>query len=155
MKIFSFRSLLFYGLTIVSVILLFSVTTTYGEKALKAATPIAGRYQLTESDCLKGATLRLDQSGRYLTAAIELPNQAIKPPVSLSGTWSGVPTAQGIIPLTLSGTLPEVPSCAPTQKVWFQGQIKNKSFSGKLIFANGDRSPFRSQLDFTPSEKSK
>ncbi len=147
MKVLSLKAFLFYGLTIASVVVLFSITTTYGETHLKAAVPIAGRYKFVNSDCLNGLTLRLDQSGRYLTAAIVLPDRPIVAPPSLSGTWSGVPKVDGTVPLKLSGTIPPLPNCYPAQKVWVQGTMGNKVFSGQLIFAQGERVSFRSELE--------
>jgi hypothetical protein len=152
LQVFSIKSLLFYGLTIVSVVILFSGVTGYGETRLKAATAIAGHYRFVGANCLTGASLRLDQSGRYLTAAIVLPDRPITPP-SLSGTWSGAPTPQGLIPLRLTGTIPNLPNCYPSQKVWIQGTLENQIFSGQLIFGTGDRVLFRSQLEPKPAEK--
>jgi hypothetical protein len=150
--IFSLKSIVFYGSAIVSVMTLFTVTTGYGETRLKAATSIAGRYQFVESDCLTGATLQLDQSGLYLTATIGRPDRPPMPP-SLSGTWSGTPTPPGLIPLTLTGTMPNLPNCYPAQNVWLQGTLEKQTFSGQLIFATGDRVPFRSQLEPKPTNK--
>ena len=151
MKSLSPKSLLFYGGTIVSVGILFSMTTSYGETYLKAATPIAGNYALSTSNCLDKAVLKLDQSGRYLTAALVLPtppNLVTTP--TFSGTWSGQATLQGTIPLSLMGTLPEIPNCYSRQQAWIQGTLKKQAFSGNLIFANGTRVPFRSQLEAKP-----
>jgi hypothetical protein len=153
MKLVSLKSVLFYGVTIVAVMVLFSVTTSYGETHLKAATPIAGSYKFINSDCLNGTSLRLDQSGRYLTAAIVIPNSPIATPPSLSGTWSGTPNPNGTVPLTLSGTIPALPNCYAAQKIWFQGTIENQTFSGELIFAKGDRVPFRSGLEVKVKEE--
>jgi hypothetical protein len=147
MSLLSMKELVFYGVAISSVMVLFSVTTTYGEANLKAPKPIAGRYKFVNSDCLNGTTLRLDQSGRYITAAIVIPNSPIAAPPSLSGTWSGVPNGDGTVPLTLSGTITPLPNCYPAQKVWVQGKLENKVFSGQLIFAQGERVPFRSELE--------
>ena len=152
MKSLSLKSLSFYGSAIVSVGILFSITTSYGETYLKAATPIAGRYLLSTDNCLDRAVLRLDQSGRYLTAALVLPttlNVAALPP-TFSGTWSGQPSKQGTTALSLAGKLPEIFSCYPSQQAWIQGTLEKQSFSGDLIFANGTRVPFRSQLEVKP-----
>jgi hypothetical protein len=146
-QVLSIKSIVFYGVTIVSVVVLFSVTTSYGETYLKAAKPIAGRYQFVDTDCLKDMTLRLDQSGRYLTAAIALSDRSIVTPPTLSATWSGSPTPQGSIPLTLQGKMPDISSCYPTQQVWFQGTLEKQVFSGQLIVVDGTRVPFRSQLE--------
>ena len=154
MKLLSLKSLSFYGGAIVSVVILFSITTTYGEMYLKAATGIAGRYPLSTDNCLDHSLLRLDQSGRYLTAAIVLPtmpNLAAIPP-TFSGTWSGQPTKQGITVLSLTGQLPKIPNCYPTQHAWIQGTLEKQAFSGDLILADGTRLPFRSQLEPEPAE---
>lgn len=154
MKLLSLKSLSFYGGAIVSVGILFSITTSYGEMYLKAATPIAGRYRFSTDNCLDQAMLRLDQSGRYLTAAIvlpTLPNLAAIPP-TFSGTWSGQPTKQGVTVLSLTGQLPKIPNCYPTQPAWIQGTLEKQAFSGDLILADGTRLPFRSQLESKPAE---
>lgn len=154
MKSLSLKSLLFYSGAIVSVGILFSITTSYGETYLKAATPIAGRYRFSTDNCLDQAVLKLDQSGRYLTAALvlpTLPNLATIPP-TFSGTWSGQPTQQGITLLTLTGQLPKIPSCYPTQRTWIQGTLENQAFSGDVILADGTRLPFRSELEPKPAD---
>ncbi len=154
MKSFSLKSLSFYGSAIVLVGILFSITTSYGETYLKAATPIAGRYRFSTDNCLDKAVLKLDQSGRYLTAALVLPtppNLTALPP-TFSGTWSGQPTPQGTTPLSLTGKLPEIPSCYSNQRAWIQGTLGKQTFSGDLILANGTRVPFRSQLEVKPAE---
>jgi hypothetical protein len=151
--IFSLKSIVFYGVAIVSVMTLFSVTTTYGESHLKAAKLIAGRYRFVDSDCLNNMVIQLDQSGRYLTATIVRDDRTIFTPPTLSTTWSGSTTAQGSIPLTLHGKIPNVSSCYPAQQVWFQGTLDKQSFSGQLILADGTRVPFRSQLEPKPAQK--
>ena len=157
MKALSPKSLLFYGSAIVSVGILFSMTTSYGETYLKAATPIAGDYVLSTTlntdNCLDKAVLKLDQSGRYLTAALLLPtpsNLATPLPPTFSGIWPGQFTPQGTIPLSLIGTLPEIPNCYARQRAWIQGTLEKQAFSGNLIFANGTRIPFRSQIETKP-----
>jgi hypothetical protein len=156
-NVLSIKSILFYSITIVSVVALFSLTTAYGETYLKAATPIAGRYRFLDSDCFKGMTLRLDQSGRYLTATIGLTDRTVVTPPTLSATWSGFMTAQGSTPLTLHGRMPSLSSCYPAQQVWFQGTLDKtldkQFFSGQLILADGTRVPFRSQLEPKSNQK--
>jgi hypothetical protein len=154
-QVLSIKSMLFYGIMIVSVVVLFSVTTSYGETYLKAAKLIAGRYKFVDSECLNGITLRLDQSGRYLTAAIVFPDRPIPDPPSLSGTWSGSVKDGASVPLLLRGKIPNISSCYPAQQVWFQGTLEQQIFSGQLIFANGTRVPFRSQLESKPIESNK
>ena len=152
MKSLSLKSLSFYGSAIVSVGILFSITTSYGETYLKAATGIAGQYRFSTDNCLDKAVLVLDQSGRYLTAALVLPttpNLAALPP-TFGGTWSGQSTQQGTTALSLTGKLSEIPSCYSSQRAWIQGTLEKQAFSGDLIFADGTRVPFRSQLEMKP-----
>ena len=154
MRSLNLKTLSFYGSAIVSVGMLFSITTSYGETYLKAATPIAGQYRFSTDNCLDQAVLKLDQSGRYLTAAIVLPTPPnfATLPSTLSGTWSGQSTPQRATALLLTGTLPEIPSCYSSQRVWIQGTLEKQAFSGDLIFTNGTRVPFRSQLEIKPTE---
>jgi len=95
---FALKSLSFYGGAIAAVIVLFGVTTTYGESHLKAPSAIEGRYQLVPQDlpdCLsvKPLVLLIRQSGRYLTGAL-LPADANAKQLKtaeehpfLSGNW--------------------------------------------------------------------
>jgi hypothetical protein len=76
MNHFNFKSLAFYGVTIVSVLLLFRFVSVYGENNLKAPPPLNSRYRLTLSEnlpkCEKSDTLTLNiqQSGIYLNASV-------------------------------------------------------------------------------------
>lgn len=79
---FSPRSILFYGCAIASVVTLFSMTTSYGEKHLQAPRRIDGRYRLSmsaPSECFaaKPVTLLLQQSGVFLTGSL-VSNDALK-----------------------------------------------------------------------------
>lgn len=70
----NFKSLAFYGIAIVSVLLLFKTVSTYGETYLKAPTAIKSRYRLVWAEdlanCKKSQDLILNiqQSGIYLNA---------------------------------------------------------------------------------------
>ncbi|MEH2299909.1 MAG: hypothetical protein V7K88_13005 [Nostoc sp.] len=76
MNHFKFKSLAFYGVAIILVLLLFKTVTVYGENNLKAPPPVNGRYRLTLSEnlpnCEKSDTLTLNiqQSGIYLNASV-------------------------------------------------------------------------------------
>ena len=54
MKHVKWKSLVFNGLTIVAVMVLFKAVTTYGESNLKAAFEISDRYRLIFTDNLHG-----------------------------------------------------------------------------------------------------
>jgi hypothetical protein len=76
MNHFNFKSLTFYGVAIISVLLLFKTVTVYGENNLKAPPSINGRYRLTLSENLPNCeksdtlTLKIQQSGIYLNASV-------------------------------------------------------------------------------------
>ena len=76
MNHFNFKSLIFYGVAISSVLLLFKTVTIYGENNLKAPPLVNGRYRLTLAEnlpnCEKSDTLTLNiqQSGIYLNASV-------------------------------------------------------------------------------------
>ncbi|MCC5631116.1 hypothetical protein LC613_25260 [Nostoc sphaeroides CHAB 2801] len=76
MNHFNLKSLIFYGVAISSVLVLFKTVTVYGENNLKAPPAINGRYRLTLSENLpnweKSDTLKLNiqQSGIYLNASV-------------------------------------------------------------------------------------
>ncbi|QFS47250.1 hypothetical protein GXM_04740 [Nostoc sphaeroides CCNUC1] len=52
MNHFNLKSLIFYGVAISSVLVLFKTVTVYGENNLKAPPAINGRYRLTLSENL-------------------------------------------------------------------------------------------------------
>lgn len=72
----NFKSLAFYGIAIVSVLLLFNTVSTYGETNLKAPTPIKSRYHIVWAEDLphcqksKDLILNIQQSGIYLNASL-------------------------------------------------------------------------------------
>ncbi|MEH1896296.1 MAG: hypothetical protein V7K94_13540 [Nostoc sp.] len=76
MNHFNFKSLAFYGVAIVSVLLLFKTVSVYGENNLKAPPAVNGRYRLTLSENLPNCeksdtlTLNIEQSGIYLNASV-------------------------------------------------------------------------------------
>ena len=70
------KSLAFYGLTIVAVLVLFKAVTIYGESNLKAAFEISDRYRLIFADNLSNCEklddlmLNIQQSGIYLNGSL-------------------------------------------------------------------------------------
>ncbi|MEH2361006.1 hypothetical protein [Nostoc sp.] len=76
MNHFNFKSLAFYGVAIISVLLLFKTVSVYGENNLKAPPPVNGRYRLTLAENLPNCeksdtlTLNIEQSGIYLSASV-------------------------------------------------------------------------------------
>jgi len=76
MNHFNFKSLVFYGVAISSVLLLFKTVTAYGENNLKAPPKVSDRYRLTLAEnlpnCEKSDTLilNIEQSGIYLNASV-------------------------------------------------------------------------------------
>lgn len=91
------RFLLFYSATLAIVLLLFRLTTAYGEANLKAPPNINGRYVTTEP--LPGCpvtsrlAMTLQQSGIYLNGSLDLatvPEQAAIAPtgqLTFTGRW--------------------------------------------------------------------
>ena len=76
MKHVKWKSLAFYGLTIVAVLVLFKAVTIYGESNLKAAFEISDRYRLIFADNLSNCEklddlmLNIQQSGIYLNGSL-------------------------------------------------------------------------------------
>jgi hypothetical protein len=90
----NFKSLAFYGITIVSVLLLFKTVSLYGETNLKAPPVIKGRYPLVLaedlSNCQKSEELilKIQQSGIYLNAYLLLENTNAETPKNYQTTYS-------------------------------------------------------------------
>lgn len=134
MSHFNLKSLAFYGSAIGAVVVLFSVTTSYGESHVKAPLDIDGRYPLSSQnlpDCLAGKSLMLDlkQSGTYLSAALveatatEKVIKAVEQRPPLSGEWN---TQQ----FSLTGSLAHIEGCQG--KVAIAGTIQDKTMNGTL-----------------------
>jgi hypothetical protein len=138
---FNFKSLGFYGITIVSVLILFKVVTAYGENNLQPPAAISPLYLLTLAEklpnCEKSNTLRLNiqQSGVYLNAALSSENSQINTEETLSLT--------GIIKnqqLNIAGKVDQSIFCnlskSPNESISsisIQISLANKgSYSGKL-----------------------
>lgn len=127
------RSLAFYGSAIAGVVVLFSVTTSYGEAHLKAPEKIDGRYRIESSnlpDCFNAKPLILvvQQSGVYLTGSL-LPEDAAEAVVTtaterplLTGQWDNHQ-------LTLQGAVNGLPNCP--NPIQIEGTIAAPVAQGK------------------------
>jgi len=138
---FNWKSLSFYGGAIGAVLILFNVVSAYGEAKIKAPPAIGGRYRIqTENlpSCLQSQALLLNiqQSGIYLhgsllkvseSSQVEETTAEEKP--YLAGLWQQQQ-------ITLSGLAPNLASCdlsaANIPAVKIQGQVEEKSFTGKM-----------------------
>jgi hypothetical protein len=132
---FNPKAFTFYGGSVIAVITLFSVATTYGETNLEAPRRIDGRYSLLAEglpDCLqaKPLILQLHQSGKYLTGAL-LPADATENMIrmgeerpSLVGQWRQPQ-------ITLQGNRNSLPNCQ--DQVVIEGEITQEPVSGQPI----------------------
>lgn len=145
-----FKSLIFYGVTIAFVLVLFEVVTAYGESSLKAPTSINGRYRLLytqKQNCLKSNAPILDiqQSGIYLNGSLlpastdvqQLTTAEQKP--SLTGQMSNNQ-------ISLAGRVPSSVLCNNTveaqtgsdrlqnnpSSVKIQSQVQGETLEGKM-----------------------
>lgn len=129
------KSLLFYGIMIGSVLILFRVTAAYGEKHLKAPPNINGRYVSTQAPpgCPEASRLALTilQSGVFLHGSLQLQEAGNQPTTqpsasqakpSLNGRWN---QSQ----VVLSGRTEALATCTRTanssssREVSIQGKI--------------------------------
>lgn len=162
MNHFKSQSLIFYGVAISSVLLLFKVVTAYGEASVKAPTPIEGSYRLS----LKGSVpkcslvpnllLNIQQSGIYLNGSLSLTSNnsqeasatAEKP--SLTGSLKDQQ-------LLLSGkvsnsTLCSNPVSSASSLVTIQSQVQGETLVGKLALSTtGAEFQFTAQRE-TPAQ---
>lgn len=149
MSHFNFKSLLFYGVAIGSVLLLFKVVAAYGEANLKAPKPIDGDYRLSlaqKLNCPKSEdlVLTIQQSGIYLNGFL-LPANA-----QMSAATEEKPSLTGILrnqQLSLSGTVPSSIFCSePVSEsgnvVTIESQLQGENLEGKLSLS-------RSEIKFT------
>lgn len=135
---FKIQSLMFYGIAIGSVLILFKVVSAYGETNLKAPTSIDGFYRLTLAqnlpNCPKSSNLILDiqQSGIYLNGSLlpassnaQQARSGEKRP-SLTGKMSNQQ-------LSLAGTIPKSTFCNnQSQEVSIQSLVQGENLVGKL-----------------------
>ncbi|MBG1268764.1 hypothetical protein [Nostoc sp. WHI] len=141
MNHFNFKSLIFYGVAISSVLLLFKTVSAYGENNLKAPPPVNGRYRLTLAEnlpnCEKSDTLTLnvEQSGIYLNASV-LPANA-NPDTDEKHSLTGMLKNQqldlsGKVGRSILCNIPR-PQNDPLNSVTIQMQLVNKgSMTGQL-----------------------
>jgi hypothetical protein len=135
MSHFNLKSLIFYGVAIGSVVVLFKVVTAYGESSLKASPPIEGRYRIDAKNlpgCLQAEALVLEiqQSGIYLNGSL-LPTKnhvdsqiIVKEKPSLLGKFSEKK-------LSMSGAVPQLKSCQ-NQFLSLQGIVDGNTLKGKI-----------------------
>lgn len=150
MSHFNLKSLAFYGTAIGSVVVLFSVVTSYGNSHLKASPAVDGRYRLDAENlpgCLKGSplVLTIQQSGEYLGGYL-LPADIVEKKltqkkVSLSGKLHNQQ-------LSLSGLVPGITRCQKGTTVVIQGQLQGKTFVGKITVSS-----IPQPADFTAAEE--
>lgn len=175
MSHFNFKSLTFYGVAIAAVVVLFELTTSYGETHLKAPPSIEGHYPLSfaqKPDCLKSnaLVLTIQQSGSYLsasllpintngkqaTAASEKPSltgQLSNQQLNLSGAnkvkiCNNAVSQTEIIDRSNDNQPSQVNIQGQVEGKTLQGQIKLSSISQPLEFTAQRESPAQ------PSEKS-
>ncbi len=146
---FNLKSLAFYGAAITFVVVLFSVTTNYGEAHLQAPRDIDGRYAIAGDDlpgCLKSHQLALDvkQSGVYLTGALiaantsEKATKAIEQHPPLTGQWN---TNQ----LSLTGSLTHLKGCDGT--IAINGALNQDNKLDGTLSLNSAAKPFTAQRE--------
>lgn len=145
---FSPRSLAFYGIAIVSVVVLFSIATAFGESKLKAPRNIDGQYAISDAalpGCLSGkkSALIVQQSGIYITGALipadadERVIRTAKERPLLHGDWNNRE-------LTLRGSLAYLTNCQ--EQISIVGTIEQDTLSGQLqLGANTAAVPFTAQ----------
>lgn len=139
----------FYAASIVGVIVLFQIVTTYGKTVLVAPPKIDGAYRVqasTETTCLPiGSVLVIQQSGVYLTGSL-LPSvtsdqlrRLRTAPTTLQGRWQ----AQTI---NLTGKLPLEWTCPGTTKVNLRGTLQGERLQGEW-FLTSPTLPIRWQAE--------
>ncbi len=156
---FNWKSLTFYGGAIGVVVVLFSLTTSYGETALKAPTKVAGRYRL-EGPNLPGClqpdplVLTLQQSGIYLSGSLLTAadsgdkGTAAKKQPSLHGSWNNHQ-------LELSGPLSHLDRCRQGAnsfpQVKLQGTVEKTTLQAQLTLEGNPPIPVQLEREPSPS----
>lgn len=150
MSHFNLKSLTFYGAAIGLVVILFSITTRYGEAHVKAPLDITGRYSISNqnlSGCLDAKSLLLDvkQSGVYLSAALLEANaderaiKAVEQRPPLSGEWNNQQ-------FSLTGPLIHLEGCQG--RVAIAGTIQDKTMNATLTLNSiPEKIPFTAQKE--------
>ncbi len=126
------KSLVFYGVAITSVLILFKIVTAYGEKNLQASPVLNSNYRLTWTNNIPNCPVKLNiqQSGIYLNATL-LPTGTEKP-LALTGIWKNQQ-------LSLAGKINQTNFCniSAPQTVEMQMQLAAKgNLQGQLIISN-------------------
>jgi hypothetical protein len=130
MNHFNRKSLMFYGVAIGSVLVLFKAVSAYGETNLKAPQLIAGNYRLDiqgAPECLGSGTidLNIEQSGIYLFGNLSVNEQQIV----LDGKIDGDR-------ISLSGQSDRLAQCQTQDNssngIEIEGQAGERTFSGKI-----------------------
>ena len=151
MNHFNFKSLTFYGVAIISVLLLFKIVSAYGETNLKAPPAISGRYRLTLSEnlpnCEKSDTLTLNiqQSGIYLNASVLPANANVDTDEkhSLAGIFRNRQlNLSGKVGKSILCNIPR-PQNDPLNLVTIQMQLVDKSNMTGQLTVNGIPQPLK------------
>ena len=150
MSHFNVKTLSFYGLAIIAVVVLFNVVSAYGNANLKAPAPIGGQYRIKAQNlpgCLKSEELVLDikQSGIYLVGSL-LP---AKIDVHTATIANEKPSLHGRLSnqqLSLDGRLPWITGCNHSAEpanvskgslsVQIQGSVNEKTLSGQITLSS-------------------
>jgi hypothetical protein len=139
MSHFNLKSLIFYGVAIGSVALLFKNVSAFGESNLKAPASINGRYAIVAKNfpgCLKTDLLFLDiqQSGIYLNGALLTANKTAKSKLNAvkKPSIAGKLNKQNLF---MSGAIPQLNSCQ-NQSLTIQGQIEKTTLKGEIIISS-------------------
>lgn len=152
---------LFYIATLIIVLVLFRLTTAYGEARLQAPPNLNGRYVTAEPlpGCPQPSRLAItiQQSGIYLNGALELqPDEAADAPalqpeqLTLNGRWQQQ--------VRLSGRTDALSACQPDlarTAVDLQGSLTQSppALTGQLILNGGQPWSFTANRQATASKK--
>lgn len=146
MSHFNLKSLVFYGVAIGSVVVLFKVVTAYGETRLKAPPPIGGTYRISTQNlpgCLQSNALVLDiqQSGIYLFGSL-LPATINAKTATIAGEKPSLAGSFQNQQLYLEGSIPWIHNCnasvkqangaAASNSVRIQGVVKGETLVGQM-----------------------
>lgn len=148
---FNLKSLIFYGIAIGSVFILFKVVSAYGENNLKAPHSIAGEYRLVEtqnfSNCLKNLeTLKIEQSGIYLLGKLSSNNREIV----LDGKLNG----EQILLTTKTEQVAQCQAKDSLNLFTIKGKAKDKIFAGKIIWNSVlPETNFTAKLEESPTQQ--
>ena len=142
MSHFNLKSLMFYGVAIGSVALLFKVVTAYGESNLKASEPINGRYRIDAKNlpgCLKAEALLLEiqQSGIYLNGSLLDNNNTVESQTTVAKKHS-LTGKFGAPKFSMSGAVPQLTSC-DNQSLSIQGIVDGQTLKGEILLSSSPK----------------